>query len=79
MDDNLIKHSQDLMKNLESLIPNLQGFAKIVDDMAKKSIEDLRATNPELAEAKAKEYAEAMKDANAPEVFAELKKNFGML
>lgn len=72
-----MKYAQGIIKNLSDVAPNLQGFAKAVDQYAKKSIDELKKTDPKKAEQIAREYAQTMSEAKMDEKFADLLKSFG--
>lgn len=75
----MIKYAQGLIKNLSDAAPNLQGFAKALDQRIKSDIEELRKTDPKKAESKAMEYAKVMSEGKLDEKIVDLNKAFESL
>lgn len=64
----------DFKKLVDTLQSSLVGIVAISTKAIEKSLEDLAKVDPVAAEAKAKEYAQAMKSANVPDKVKDLAK-----
>ena len=63
----------DLKAFAEQALAGINGMVKFAEAQTKKTLEDLKKSDPKLAEEKAREFAAAMKAGNMDEGFQKLK------